>query len=88
MFYGDMRHDPYAALRSSGYRWLFSAHVLMIFIYSSNELGDFESGVTAALLGPVPSVVLGGIGAIVVALLFAYRFPQLRILGKLMVAAE
>ena len=57
--------------------------VNMIFIYSSNELGDFESGMAAALLGTVPSVMLGGVGAILVAWFFAYRFPQLRGLGKM-----
>src|SRR5439155_17259675 len=41
------------------------------------QLGEFESGVLAALLGPVPAVVLGGVGTIVVAALWMYRFPEL-----------
>ena len=40
--------------------------VNMVFIGASNELGQFESGVTAAWLGAVPAVVLGGIGTIAV----------------------
>jgi len=38
----------------------------MIFIGASNELGQFESGITAQWFGAVPAVILGGIGAIVV----------------------
>lgn len=49
-----------------------------VFIGASNELGEFESGVTAAWWGVVPSVVIGGIGTICVALVFARIFPQLR----------
>jgi len=49
-----------------------------VFIGASNELGEFESGVTAAWWGVVPSVVVGGIGTICVALAFARIFPQLR----------
>ncbi len=48
-----------------------------VFIGASNQLGEFESGATAALLGPVGSVVLGGIGTIVVALLWRKLFPGL-----------
>ncbi len=50
----------------------------MIFIGTSNQLGGFESGVTAAWLGTVPAVVLGGAGAMVVAGLWAWMFPELR----------
>jgi MFS family permease len=49
-----------------------------VFIGASNELGEFESGVTAAWLGVVPAVVLGGAGTIAVVVLWAYLFPQLR----------
>lgn len=49
-----------------------------LFIGSSNELGAVESGVVAGLFGPVFSVVSGGIGTIVVALIVAYLSPQLR----------
>jgi hypothetical protein len=50
----------------------------MIFIGASNELGQFESGVTAAWFGAVPAVVLGGIGTLVVTVLWAWGFPELR----------
>jgi MFS family permease len=48
-----------------------------IFIGASNQLGEFESGATAALLGPVGSVVLGGIGTLVVAGAWLRLFPAL-----------
>ncbi len=50
----------------------------MIFIGASNELGEFESGLAAQYLGAVPAVVLGGAGTILVTLLWAWLFPQLR----------
>jgi hypothetical protein len=49
-----------------------------VFIGASNELGEFESGVTAAWFGVVPAVVLGGMGTLVVVALWAWLFPQLR----------
>jgi MFS family permease len=49
-----------------------------VFIGASNELGAFESGVAAALIGAVPAVVIGGAASIVVAALWAWRFPSLR----------
>ena len=48
-----------------------------VFIGASNQLGEFESGATAALLGPVGSVVLGGVGTLVVAALWLRLFPGL-----------
>lgn len=48
-----------------------------VFIGASNQLGEFESGATAALLGPVGSVVLGGIGTLIVAVLWLRLFPGL-----------
>ena len=48
-----------------------------IFIGASNQLGEFESGATAALIGPVGSVVVGGIGTLVVAALWMRWFPAL-----------
>lgn len=48
-----------------------------IFIGASNQLGEFESGASAALLGPVGSVVLGGVGTIAVALAWFRLFPSL-----------
>jgi len=51
--------------------------VEMVFISASNELGAFESGVAAALIGAVPAVVLGGIATVVVAVLWWRLFPEL-----------
>jgi MFS family permease len=48
-----------------------------VFIGASNQLGEFESGVTAALLGPVGSVVLGGLGSLAIAALWLRLFPGL-----------
>jgi MFS family permease len=49
-----------------------------VFIGASNELGEFRAGSVAALIGPVPAVVIGGFGAIAVAGIWATIFPQLR----------
>jgi MFS family permease len=54
-----------------------------IFIGISNELGSFESGFAAALLGPVIAVVGGGIGTILVVLAAAYYWPEMRNLKNL-----
>jgi MFS family permease len=51
--------------------------VNFIFIGASNQLGEFESGVTAAWLGTVPAVVLGGVGTLVVAWLWMRGFKEL-----------
>ncbi len=48
-----------------------------VFIGASNQLGEFESGLTAALLGPVGSVLLGGLGSMAIAALWAKVFPAL-----------
>jgi MFS family permease len=48
-----------------------------MFIGTSNQLGEFESGVTAALFGTVPAVILGGLGTILVTLLWMRLFPDL-----------
>jgi MFS family permease len=55
----------------------------MIFIGTSNEFGQFESGVTAQWFGTVPAVVLGGVGTLVVIVLWAWWFPELRNAGEL-----
>ena len=55
----------------------------MIFIGTSNEFGQFESGVTAQWFGTVPAVVLGGIGTLVVIAAWAWLFPELRQAGEL-----
>ena len=49
-----------------------------IFIGASNQLGEFESGLTAAWLGVVPAAVIGGIGTLVVVSLWLRLFPSLR----------
>lgn len=53
-----------------------------VFISASNELGEFESGVTAAWLGPVEAVVIGGVGALIVTGLYVWRFPELRLADR------
>ena len=55
----------------------------MIFIGTSNEFGQFESGLTAQWFGTVPAVILGGIGTLIVVALWAWRFPELREAGEL-----
>ncbi len=52
--------------------------VNMLFIGASNQLGEFESGVTAALLGTVPAALVGGIATVGIALLWMRLFPALR----------
>jgi len=54
-----------------------------IFIGASNELGGFESGAMASLIGAVPSVVFGGIGTLVVVLAIAHFFPEMRVMKTL-----
>jgi MFS family permease len=54
-----------------------------LFIGTSNQLGEFESGATAALFGTVPAVLIGGVGTILVAALWAFMFPSLRGLREL-----
>ena len=54
-----------------------------VFIGASNELGEFRAGSVAALIGPVPAVVIGGFGAIAVAGIWATIFPELRKQRKL-----
>lgn len=57
--------------------------VSSVFVGASNEVGEFESGVTAAWWGVVPAVVVGGVGTVAVVLLFAKIFPRLREVDKL-----
>jgi MFS family permease len=58
-----------------------------LFIGASNQLGEFESGITAAWLGVVPSVVVGGIGTLVIVALWIRLFPALRNVDRLELAA-
>lgn len=53
--------------------------VSSLFISASNELGETESGFLGAVIGPVPAVIAGGIGAILVVLLWSWWFPELRL---------
>lgn len=57
--------------------------VSSLFIGASNQLGEFRAGTAAALTGAVPAVVAGGVGAIVIAGLWAWRFPDLRRIDRL-----
>ena len=53
------------------------AAVNSMFVGTSNQLGEFESGLTAAWFGTVPAVLIGGIGTLVVAIVWIYLFPDL-----------
>jgi MFS family permease len=57
--------------------------VNFLFINASNQLGQFESGVTAALFGTVPAALLGGVATIAIALIWMKLFPSLRQVEKL-----
>ena len=59
------------------------AAVNSVFIGASNELGEFESGAAAAVIGTVPAVVLGGVGTLVVCGLWMRWFPALRYRDRL-----
>jgi hypothetical protein len=54
-----------------------------VFIGASNELGEFRAGTVAALIGVVPAVVMGGIGTLAVAGLWAWWFPDIRRVRRL-----
>ena len=70
-----LRTPPHLLGRVSG--------VNQIFIGSSNEIGSFESGVAAKLLGTVPSVVFGGLATLGIVGVTAWRIPRLRHLDEL-----
>jgi len=57
--------------------------VNMLFIGASNEVGQFESGLTAQWFGAVPAVILGGAGTIAVVLAWGWLFPSLRKVDQL-----
>lgn len=57
--------------------------VSMLFIGASNELGEFESGLTAAIFGTVPAVVLGGLGTLAIVAVWMKLFPPLRTVDHL-----
>ena len=77
-----VRHSLVQILTPDAMRGRVGA-VNQVFIGSSNELGGFESGITARYLGPVGSVILGGVGVLVVTAAIAIGFPQVRKLGRL-----
>ena len=54
-----------------------------LFIGTSNQLGEFESGVTAAWFGVVPSVIIGGVGTLIVVALWRRWFPELEAVDRL-----
>ncbi|HUO94045.1 MAG TPA: MFS transporter [Rhizomicrobium sp.] len=57
--------------------------VNMLFIGASNELGEFESGLTAQWFGTVPAVIFGGIGTLLVVAIWMWLFPPLRNVDRL-----
>ena len=77
-----VRHTLVQLLTPDEKRGRVSA-VNSLFIGTSNELGGFESGVVAYLLGPVFAVVSGGIGTILVVLAVAAIWPEIRKYGRL-----
>jgi MFS family permease len=77
-----VRHTLVQLLTPDEKRGRVSA-VNSLFIGTSNELGGFESGVVAQYLGPVFSVVSGGVGTIVVVIAVALIWPEIRRYGKL-----
>jgi hypothetical protein len=50
----------------------------MVFVGASNELGEFRAGTMASIFGAVPAVVIGGIGTLAVAIIWATGFSKLR----------
>jgi MFS family permease len=57
--------------------------VNFVFIGASNELGEFESGITAQWFGVVPAIVMGGVGTLIVVAIWVWRFPALRRVDRL-----
>lgn len=57
--------------------------VNMVFVGASNELGEFRAGTMAHFIGPVHAVVIGGIGTLAVAIIWAMAFPKLRRIDSL-----
>jgi len=82
-----VRHTLVQVLTPDAMRGRVAA-VNNIFIGSSNELGAFESGITAALFGPVLSVIAGGIGTILVVIAVGLKWPEVRQIGSLVAEPE
>ena len=77
-----IRHTLVQLLTPDAMRGRVSA-INGMFIGASNELGGYESGLTAAWFGPIASVVGGGIGTLLVVIVAAWRWPRLRAYGRL-----
>jgi len=80
-----IRHTLVQVATPDGVRGRVSA-VNGVFVGASGELGEFESGATAALFGTVPAALLGGLGTLAVVVLWAWLFPELRRADNLMTA--
>ena len=90
LFASGLADNVSVLIRSTLLQVLTPGHMLgrvssvnSIFVGSSNELGAFESGVAAKLLGTVPSVVLGGLASLGVVGVVAVAVPRLRRLGRI-----
>lgn len=74
-------HAWYSIVCKSVLKWFRNRHGFskfsLIFIGVTNQLGEFESGVTAAAFGAVGSVVLGGVGSMLIAAAWTRLFPDL-----------
>jgi MFS family permease len=57
--------------------------VSMLFIGASNELGEFESGITASWFGTIPAVIIGGFGTLGIVAIWMWLFPRLRTVDRL-----
>jgi hypothetical protein len=82
MFSMNIRSTTVALATPDALRGRVNA-VEMVFISASNELGAFESGVAASLIGAVPAVVLGGVATIALAAVWAKVFPPLARIDRL-----
>ena len=82
-----VRHTLVQVLTPDEMRGRVSA-VNSVFIGSSNELGGLESGITAALMGVAGSIVFGGVGTLIVVLVVAMVWPEVRRFGSLVEAAS
>jgi MFS family permease len=82
MFSMNIRSTTVALATPNDLRGRVNA-VEMVFISASNELGAFESGVAAALIGAVPAVVVGGILTVGIAVGWAWLFPPLARVDRL-----
>lgn len=77
-----VRHTLVQVLTPDTMRGRVSA-INSLFIGTSNQMGEFESGFAAQFFGPVFAVVSGGIGTVLVVLAVAYRWPEIRKCGRL-----